>query len=121
MLGRQGTSERVEIIRLGVGRRPYIRRFFDSTLGYPGEGPTPDELKAITMNVTGYGSLVKALKGGVLGDFPIMCIQEHHLGEQQLSKMRSELAKWKYQSIATEAIAGPNTIGNSGWGGNSVG
>ena len=53
-------------------------RAFDSTRGYPGEGPTRD-IRIGTVNTTSEGSLTRALRTKGFDDFAILCVQEHHL------------------------------------------
>ena len=51
--------------------------FFDSTCGFPGEGP----LNIVSMNVTAWSSFEVCLNINSLNQFDIICIQEHRIDD----------------------------------------
>ena len=88
---------------------------FDSSLGFPGEGPgkraTVGDWKLVFANVTAWQSLVVELGrvDGLLGSADIVCVQEHHLvGDDQIGKAQDKAKELGWIFEGTSAV---KTIG----------
>ena len=92
---------------------------FDSTKGYPGEGPTQERLKVATLNVAGLNDTTNQKMGGLLRwaneiQLDILCIQEHNAPKERLTEW-SALA-WRAgfcitMGVATRVSARPPPVG----------
>ena len=81
---------------------------FDSTLGYPGEGP-PTKLKCVGHNVCGWasnGKLATGLTELRQSPYHVECIQEHNFGESE-SRAWAQLKSRNF--VAAVAWRAPNT------------
>ena len=80
-----------------------VHRSFDSTLGYPGEGP-PRAVKVVTLNITGWGTFMRGLHAGVYQHCDIILLQETHLPANRLSQARHAVRKSGFQSAWSAAF-----------------
>lgn len=87
-----------------MARGSLRRKAFDSTLGFPGEGP--DKYKDVcirTANVTSWNTFKRCFDEDDFGQCDVICLQEHRLPDSQ----RIEQAKrW----IATKGYVGSFTL-----------
>ena len=88
---------------------------FDSTLGFPGEGPSKSQSvgdwKLVFANVTAWQSLVAELgrDNGLFKAADVICVQEHHLvGDDQIGKAQDKAKELGWVFEGTSAI---KTIG----------
>ena len=78
---------------------------FDATLGFPGEGPSPQTIfDCVTANITSWNSGRKAIDAGELGFFDILAIQEHKLvSNQDTDEADRQVRKKGYISFLANA------------------
>ena len=84
---------------------------FDQTLGYPGEGP---RVKLGTINVTGAGSLHRAIKADSLKDYDVILVQEHHKFGEGTKTLRTQVHKFGWHSFWGDAVENAEGTGCSG-------
>jgi hypothetical protein len=100
---------------------PLHRADWDSTLGFPGEGPRPTRLKAtmltvVTASVTSWQSGVRAIPqiAQQAQGTPLTCVQEHRLRQSHdIAAARKYLRLAGWASVFAPARTGPKG-GNSG-------
>lgn len=96
---------------------PWVHARFDSTLGFPGEGPRSKpsrclrDWKLVYVNVTAWASLMDELKRdiGLLAAADVICIQEHHIvGDDRLGKAQQEArrAGWIFEGTSAVRAVG---------------
>jgi hypothetical protein len=81
---------------------------FDSTKGFPGEGPSPNRLKLYFANITSWS--VKAVeylldtKDSPPAEASMICLAEHHLTRKELKGPRRKIDKAGRTSFVTAAV-----------------
>ena len=70
-----------------------IRYEFDSTCGFPGEGPVERDLTFATLNVSGIGTLWKHIEDTVFDQHQVLLVQEHRQTGDQLNTARRRAHK----------------------------
>ena len=84
------------------GRRQH--RSFDTTLGFPGEGPGRAHLRILSINITGWGTFRTAVGGGGMADYDVALIQETHVQEAKIDEQRSWARRQGWFSAWSAAV-----------------